>query len=91
LLAEANRPTESALAARRAIYIDRQLAVAHLALGTALRKAGDAAGARLAFTNALRILEHLPHGSIVPASDGEPSERIAMAARVQQQLAAEVA
>jgi len=91
LLAEAARPIESAQAARRAIYLDRQLAVAHMALGTALRKSGDIAGARLAFTNTLRALETLPPNAVVPGSDGETSERIAMAARVHLQLAEEVA
>jgi chemotaxis protein methyltransferase CheR len=91
LLAEANRPAESAQAAWRAIYLDRTLAVAHLALGTALRKTGDMTGARLAFTNTLRALDALPPNAVVPASDGETRERIAMAARVHLQLAEEVA
>jgi chemotaxis protein methyltransferase CheR len=91
LLAEAGRHNESTHAARRSIYLDRQFVVAHLALGTALRHIGDLANARLAFANALRILEQLPPGSVVAGADGDTSERIAMAARVQLQLAAEVA
>lgn len=42
---------------RRAIYLDRSLALAHYHLGRMLRDAGDSAGADKSFRNALRLVE----------------------------------
>jgi chemotaxis protein methyltransferase CheR len=83
LLAEAGRHADAAGAARRALYLDRTLAVAHLALGAALARLGDARGARRALRNAERLLAELPPGAVVPASDGEPAARLAEIARAQ--------
>ena len=60
----------SAEAARRALYVDRSLAVAHVALGTALLRLGDAAAADRALRAAERALAVLDAREIVPASDG---------------------
>jgi Flp pilus assembly protein TadD len=83
LLGEAGRHAAAAGAARRALYLDRTLAVAHLALGAALARLGDARGARRALRNAERLLAELPPGAVVPASDGEPAARLAAIARAQ--------
>lgn len=91
LLSEAERYAEAAAAARRALYLDRGLVVAHLALGGALARLGDTEGARRAFRNAERLLAAMPPEAVVPASDGEPAGRLAEMARVQLRLLSEVA
>jgi chemotaxis protein methyltransferase CheR len=91
LLCEAARFGDAAAAARRALYLDRSLAVAHLALGTALARIGDRAGARRAMRNAERLLAAMPPQTPVPAADGEPAGRLAEIARVQQRLLMEAA
>ncbi|MBI4538710.1 MAG: protein-glutamate O-methyltransferase CheR [Gemmatimonadetes bacterium] len=89
LLGEAGRDAEAAEAARRALYLDRRLVVAHLALGGALARLGDRDGAGRAFRNAERLLEAVPPREIVPAADGEPAGRLAEIARVQRALLSE--
>ena len=91
LLAEAGRFAEAAGAARRALYLDRELVVAHLALGGVLARLADTAGAHRAFRNARRLLAAMAPGELVPASDGEPAGRLADMARVRMQLLPEPA
>ncbi len=91
LLGEAARVADAAVAARRALYLDRGLVVAHLALGGALGRLGDADGARRAFRNAERLLAAMPPETVVPASDGEPAGRLVEMARVQMRLLGEAA
>jgi chemotaxis protein methyltransferase CheR len=86
LLSQAGCHGESAEALRRAIYLDRDLIVAHLALGAALARVGDVTGARRALRSAQRLLARLPGDEPVPASDGEPAARLAEAARSQLRL-----
>lgn len=86
LLSEAARVTEAAAAARRALYLDRTLVVAHLALGGALGRLGERNGAERAFRNAERLLAALPRETVVPASDGEPAGRLVEMARMQLRL-----
>jgi len=86
LLAEGGRHADAATAARRALYLDPRLVVGHLALGGALARLGDLAGARRAVGNAERLLAGMAPEEIVPASDGEPAGRLAELARVQLQL-----
>jgi chemotaxis protein methyltransferase CheR len=81
LLAQGGRYAEATDALRHALYLDRRLVVAHLALGDALARSGDAAGARRAFRAAQRLLAHLLPEQPVPASDGEPAARLAEGAR----------
>ena len=71
LLLQAGHAPESARAARRALYLDRSLVVAHLALASALSRTGALADARRSLTNAERLLEPISSDAIVPASDGE--------------------
>ncbi|MBI4542392.1 MAG: protein-glutamate O-methyltransferase CheR [Gemmatimonadetes bacterium] len=91
LLSEAGRHAEAAAAARRALYLDRWLVVAHLALGAAFARLGEVDGACRAFRNAKRLLTGMPPGEIVPASDGQAAGRLAEMARVQLQLLGEAA
>jgi chemotaxis protein methyltransferase CheR len=91
LLAESGQAAAAAAAARRALYLERGLVVAHLALGGALARLGDTDGARRAFRNAERLLATMSPEKIVPASDGEPAGRLAEMARVQMRLLSEAA
>jgi chemotaxis protein methyltransferase CheR len=91
LLSEAGRHADAAAAARRALYLDRTMIVAHLALGSALRRTGDMPGAQRAFANAVTLLDGMSPEAVVPASGGEPAARLAAAARVQCSLAEQAA
>ncbi|HEV8509775.1 MAG TPA: protein-glutamate O-methyltransferase CheR [Gemmatimonadales bacterium] len=91
LLSEADRGADAAAAARRALYLDRGLVVAHLSLGGALARLSDTDGARRAFRNAERLLVGMPPAAVVPASDGEPAGRLVEMARVQLRLLGEAA
>jgi chemotaxis protein methyltransferase CheR len=86
LLAEGGRHQEAAAAARRALYLDRGLIVAHLTLGNVLAHVGDGNGARRAVQNAQLLLAGMAPEETVPASDGEPAGRLAEMARVHLQL-----
>jgi chemotaxis protein methyltransferase CheR len=86
LLAEAGRAGEAAAAARRALYLDRGLVMAHLAQARALARLDDQAGARRSLENARRLLAALPADAIVPASGGERAGHLIGAVRVQLRL-----
>lgn len=86
LLAQGGMMAESAEAFRRALYLDRTLIVAHLAMGDALARVGEPAGARRAFRSATRLLAELPLDAAVPASDGQPTARLAEMARSRLRL-----
>lgn len=87
LVAQARQFAESARAARRALYFDRTMIVAHTALGTALAKSGDIAAARRAFESAVRLLASMPADATVPYSGGEPAGRLLEMTRLQHRLA----
>jgi chemotaxis protein methyltransferase CheR len=89
LLTEAREYEAAAVAARRALYLDRGLAVAHLALGAALAGKGDRRGARRAFGAAERLLADAPESAVVPASGGEPAGRLLELARAELALLAD--
>ncbi|MGI9089797.1 MAG: CheR family methyltransferase [Gemmatimonadaceae bacterium] len=81
LLAQTGRYAESAVAARRSLYLDRTLVVAHLALGDALSRSGDPAGAARSFRNAEHILSTLDPNTTVRGTDGETAARLIQIAR----------
>ncbi|MET0398576.1 MAG: hypothetical protein ABW277_17440, partial [Longimicrobiaceae bacterium] len=91
LLFTARRFAEAAAAARRALYLDRGCAVAHLALGSAAARSGDAATARRALRNAADLLRSRPGGEVVPASGGEAAARLLAVAEAQLHVLGEVA
>lgn len=91
LLLTARRFAEAAAAARSALYLDRGCAVAHLALGSAAARSGDAAAARRSLRNAADLLRALPAGEGVPASGGETAARLLAVAEAQLQVLGEVA
>lgn len=75
---------EAAVApARRAVYLDGRLAMAHVALGMALARQGHVRRARSALTTALRLLNSMADGASVTAADGESPARIAATVRAQ--------
>lgn len=76
LLLEGSQWREAAAAARRALYVDRTMVVAHLTLADALKRGGQVTGARRALNNAASLLEALPDDQVVPASDGETAGRL---------------
>lgn len=59
----------AAEAMRKAIYLDRGLALAHYHLGRLLRDQGDGEGAARSFRNALRLVEPAAPDAVVPGSD----------------------
>jgi len=87
LVAQAGQFPESARAAKRAIYLDRSMVVAHLALGSALLRSDRRSAAARAFATASRLLSAMAPDEIVPFSDGEPAGRLLEMTRVQERLA----
>jgi chemotaxis protein methyltransferase CheR len=83
LLVSLGRDAEAARAARRVIYLDRSLAIAHFLLGSILCRGGDRAGAWRAFRNAHDLCAALPPEAPLPLSDGEPAGRLADASARQ--------
>ncbi len=83
LLIENEHADRAADAARRVIYLDRNLALAHFTLGSILRRRGDLNGARRAFRNARNIAKRRPADEIVPLSDGETTAQLVEAAEIQ--------
>lgn len=90
LLEQAGRYDEAARAARRALYLDRRLIVAHLLLAASEARLGDVKRARRAVCNAQRLLEGMAPDEIVPASDGESAGRLAAIASLRMRLLSEV-
>jgi chemotaxis protein methyltransferase CheR len=86
LLLQSGRPAEATVAARRALYLDRELVVAHITLAAARQRAGDRPGARRALRNAATLLRRQPPESVVPASDGESAGRLAELVNVKLRL-----
>jgi chemotaxis protein methyltransferase CheR len=86
LLGASGSTQEAAQCARRALYVDRNLAVGHLILGSCLHRLGDRAGARRSFRNALALLDAMDPEEVVPASDGDGAAHLATLARVHLEL-----
>ena len=86
LLAEAGRHTEGAGALRRALYLDRHLVVAHLALAAVLTRTGETDAARRALRNAARVLGGMSDADVVAASDGERAGRLVETVRAHLAL-----
>jgi len=83
LLLGLGRDDEATRAARRALYLDRSLAIAHFTLGSILQRRGDRTGARRAYRNAHDLCAARPADEVVPLTDGEPAGRLAAAALAQ--------
>lgn len=81
LLLELERHALAEQAVRRALFLDRRLAVGHFSLGVILQRSGDATGARRAFRNACDLCEDLPADAALPLTDGEPAGRLLQMAK----------
>jgi chemotaxis protein methyltransferase CheR len=88
LLMDLGRHKEAVHAARRALYLDRALAMGHFLLGSALARVDDRAGAHQAFRNARTLCAQLPPDTPVRFADGERAARLAEAAEAQLELLA---
>ncbi|MEO8580127.1 MAG: CheR family methyltransferase, partial [Gemmatimonadales bacterium] len=87
LLAEKGLFAEAARAAKRALYLDRNMIVAHLALGGVMARWGkDVVASQRSFAAAERLLSVMPPDQLVPDSDGEPAGRLIEMTRAQSRL-----
>jgi chemotaxis protein methyltransferase CheR len=91
LLLQAGRAAEAAATARRALYLDRTLVVAHLTLADALRRTGKLGAARRSLRNATALLETFDRETQVPASDGDTAGRLIELVRAKLRLLEEAA
>jgi len=82
-LAAAGLPGEALASFRRALYLDRRLAVAHFGTASAGEKLGDHGLARRGYRNALGIASGMPPSETVPLSDGETAARFAEGCRAR--------
>ena len=76
LQAEAGRFADAERAARRALYLDRSLTLAHVALGGALARRGDSAGARRNFESAASLIASAERRGDASDTDGVPLARL---------------
>jgi chemotaxis protein methyltransferase CheR len=86
LLLQSGDAAAAAALARRALYLDRELVVAHMTLAEAQRRLGNDEGSRRSLRNAAALLQALPGDALVPGSDGEHAGRLAELVRVKLQL-----
>ncbi|MEP6506989.1 MAG: protein-glutamate O-methyltransferase CheR [Gemmatimonadales bacterium] len=76
LLSEAGRWADAERAARRALYLDRTLTLAHVALGDALAKQGDARAAKRNFESAAALIAAAERRGDTADTDGVPLARL---------------
>jgi chemotaxis protein methyltransferase CheR len=86
LQAEGGHHLEAVAAARRALYLDHTLAVAHIALGAALAQVGQRDNAMRSFDNAERLLAEMTPERAVPAGDGETAGALIALVCTQRRL-----
>jgi chemotaxis protein methyltransferase CheR len=86
LLLQSGDALAAATLARRSLYMDRELVVAHLTQAEAQRRLGNEDAARRSLRNAAALLQALPEDALVPGSDGERAGRLAELVRVKLQL-----
>jgi chemotaxis protein methyltransferase CheR len=89
LLLSAGQPGLARDAARRALYIEPGLVVAHLLVSDALQRLGDPRGARASLRRAEKLLRECPIEAEVPAADGEPAGRLLRMVETRLALLAE--
>lgn len=86
LLIQAQMYTEAVVAVKRALYFDRGMVVAHLALATAHAKSGERRKAVKSLENVESLLVQMDPEVVVFASDGETAGHLLAMARVQRRL-----
>ncbi len=83
LLMELHRDREALGMIKRVLCLDRSLVIAHMALGTLLRRGGNLPGAQRAFRNARDLCQHEDETGAVPLTDDETFGSILIAANHQ--------
>jgi chemotaxis protein methyltransferase CheR len=83
---QAGHAAAAAALVRRALYLNRDLVVAHMTLAEAQRRLGRLDNARRSLRSAATLLQSLPDDALVPGSDGERAGRLAQLVRVKQEL-----
>jgi chemotaxis protein methyltransferase CheR len=86
LLLASDRCDEAAAAARRALYLDRSLVVAHLVLAQSSARRHDRKGTLRALRNAARLLTSVPTEAGVAGAPGETAGRMLSGVQLQLQL-----
>jgi chemotaxis protein methyltransferase CheR len=86
LLLGLGQDAPAAEALRKALFLDRSLAIAHFTLAGVLERMDDLAGARRALRNAAHLANRQPADAPVPLGDGERFDRLAEAATAQLAL-----
>ena len=81
LLLDLGQLPQAEKAVRKALFLDRELGIAHFTLGIILQRAGSTGKATLSFRNALQLCERLEPEAVVPLSDGEHAGRLAQMAK----------
>lgn len=76
VLQEQKRFEDAALFLKRAIYLDQNFVIAHLALGNIMNKLGNSKESKKSFRNALILLKHYKPDTVLPESDGMTAERL---------------
>jgi chemotaxis protein methyltransferase CheR len=82
LLMETNQDEQAVQATRRAVFLDRSLALAHFLLGSILQQRGALEGARRSFRNAHRLCESQPPQELVALSEHDTNGQLARAAEL---------
>ncbi|HEY1722972.1 MAG TPA: CheR family methyltransferase [Magnetospirillaceae bacterium] len=77
------RDDEAVVALGHAIYLDRNLALAHFTLGLILRRRGDSQLAQRAFENAVTICEASSPTQVLAGGEGETVAMLVNAARAE--------
>jgi len=85
-LLDARHPHQAAVAARRALYLDRTLAIAHLTLARALRLTGSTAGAQRALLRSAALLERLAPDAVVRGAGGASAGTLSAVAAAEFDL-----
>jgi chemotaxis protein methyltransferase CheR len=88
MLLDAGQPHQAAVAARRALFLDRSLAVAQLTLARALRLTGKRAAAQRALERSIALLDALPAHDAVRGGGGASAGRLRAVAAAELNLLA---
>ncbi len=86
LLLDLGRDEDAERAIKRALYLDRSLAVAHFLLGSILRRLGNIEGARRAYKNARDLAQARPSEEPLALGDGERAARLVEATTAELAL-----
>ncbi|MEO8493549.1 MAG: CheR family methyltransferase [Planctomycetota bacterium] len=83
LLMERRRDQDALSAARKTLYLDRSLAIAHFTLGALARRMGDSELALRAFRNAREMCRNQPASDVVCFADDETYGSLSRAVELQ--------